>query len=285
MDFFETFGPDDARELTLAAFVARSQAVARWINDARAAFPNTHGVPADQFQEAVLWLAATGVVPVVVPDGGAAPKRPFVPNFAPDRIVVSTDEAAVETRRTAGYRASGADEDARVTPVECWIAPVVGDHTLYFMTPVAALHREVADAERRYRAVEEAAAWRLNAPLMFARDPTGGTPVGASPADVLAPRRRRGPYAPYSPGHAPAGIHRLFHGATYRDVRDNLLRPYDALPPFDDVHARGIARVLTLVLARLGFAATVRPRPVAPAPPAPAKRARPPDDSDSDNES
>ena len=131
----------------------------------------------------------------------------------------------------------------------------------------------------------QVAAWRLNAPLMFARDPTGGTPVGASPADVLAPRRRRGPYAPYSPGHAPAGIHRLFHGATYRDVRDGLLRPYDALPPFDDVHARGIARVLTLVLARLGFAATVRPRPVAPAPPAPAKRARPPDDSDSDNES
>lgn len=273
------------REPTLAEFVARSQVVARWIHAARDALDARVPIAGDQFQEAVLWLAATGVVPVVP----AGPAR-FVPNFAPERIVVRDDAKLGAERRTVGYAANGGTEPH---PVVCWIAPVLADDirfggaAVHFMTPIAALHREVADAERRYRAVETAAALRLNAPLMFGRAPSNVPldDVGTTPADAMTPRRRSAavhtPYMPYYPGAAPNGVHRLYHGATYRHMRDNLLRPYEALPPFDAAHARGMARALTSAIAALGARATVRPRPV----PAPAAKRRRPDPGDSESDS
>lgn len=298
--------PIESTDLPLDAFVARSQEVARWLDDARAVFlgANVGRLSDEEFHDAILWLAATGVVPVVptptpAPDDDGAPrdKKPpekYVPNFAPERIVVSADaQFPRDTRSIAGY--AGRDE-TEVHPVVCWIAPVVHAErkTPRFMTPIAALHREVADAEQRYRAAEEQAARRLNVPLMFGRDPTGGTPsdAGKTPADALTPPRRAATYVPYYPGPAPAVVHRLYHGATYRDVRDNLRRPFETLPPFDAEHAAGIAAALTKMCALLGVKKTIRPNLHAlrdapePAPAAKRPRRDPDDpDSDTDNES
>ena len=281
--------------LALDAFVARSQEVARWLDDARAVFlgANAARLSNEEFHDAILWLAATGVVPVApVPadaardaQGGKKPPERYVPNFAPEKLVVSADaQFPGDARFIAGYEGRTKTE---VHPVACWIAPVVHGEakTLHFMTPIGALHREVADAERRYRASEDHAARRLNAPLMFGRDPTGGTPsaLGKTPADALTPPRRDGAYVPYYPGPAPAGVHRLYHGATYRDMRENLRRPFDALPPFDAVHAAGMAAALTTMYTLLGVKKTVRPRLEALRAPA-AKRPRRDDDDDDDDD-
>lgn len=295
--------PLEPAGLPLDAFVVRSQAVARWLDDARAVFlgANAGRLSDEEFHDAILWLAATGVVPVVptpASDGDAPaardrkPPERYVPNFAPEKIVVSADaQFPRDTRFIVGY--AGRDE-TEVHPVLCWIAPAVHAErkTPHFMTPIAALHREVADAEQRYRAAEEQAARRLNVPLMFGRDPTGGTPgaAGQTPADALTPPRRAAAYVPYYPGPAPAVVHRLYHGATYRDARDNLRAPYEALPPFDANHAKGIAAALTKMCALLGVKKTIRPDldalRDAPEPTPAAKRPRrDPDDSDTDNES
>ena len=275
------------REPTLPEFLATDQHAARWLADMRAAFVRVRLPPAvrgDQFLDALVWLAATGVAPVVGAGADA-----FVPNLDPEKVVVRDDTACA--RATVAYRHDPAEGEAAYHAVVQWMPPVHdGRERMRFTSPLAVAYTAHCRALLRYGAVEDAAALRLNAPLMFAR-PAGSdaaSPITASPAAVLDPARdaaggwgaraERGTYAPYHPGAAPAVLHRLHRGASYANIVNHLLRPGRLLPPFDASHAEGIASAATAVLRLLGHRAVVRAdrQFLAPA----AKRANVDDDPD-----
>src|SRR3989338_3739848 len=315
------------REPTLPEFLATDQHAARWLADMRAAVVRVRLPPAvrgDQFLDALVWLAATGVAPVVGAGADA-----FVPNLDPEKVVVRDDTAGAGAagadrpppprgggggpprprggggggggRRAAAPGAgAGAPAASRHAPAEGeaayhavvqWMPPVHdGRERMRFTSPLAVAYTAHCRALLRYGAVEDAAALRLNAPLMFAR-PAGSdaaSPITASPAAVLDPardaagcwgaREERGTYARYHPGAARAVLQRLHRGASYANIVNHLLRPGRLLPPFDASHAEGIASAATAVLRLLGHRAVVRAdrQFLAPA----AKRANVDDDPD-----
>lgn len=258
---------EHAQPLKLERFLAQNQAAGRWLTDLRSAFVASKipaKFPLDQFDDILLWLAVFGIVPVV----DAGKPKPFVPNFSAGAVAVRPDTHAPGGRVTLAYEHTDVDGTATTHAVVMWIPPIVDDAVVRYMTPLHVMYEAYAQAVQRYGAVEYSAAQRLNMPLMFQEPPMSGIAgVGStSVTDIVDPnpvllernvvihRVTTGTHVPYSPGSAPAVLHRLYHGATYRHVRSALLRPDELLAPFGAAHANGIADAARRAFVMLGHA-------------------------------
>src|SRR3989338_11612600 len=133
---------------------------------------------------------------------------------------------AAARRAPVAPRHDPAEGEAACHAVVQWMPPVHdGRERMRFTSPLAVAYTAHCSALLRYGAVEDAAALRLNAPLMFARPAGSGaaSPVTPSPAPVLDPARdaaggwgaraERGTYVPYQPRAAPKVLDRSYRGA------------------------------------------------------------------------
>lgn len=302
-------------------FIAVCQPAARWIADARGALqiPAARaekgadaaeaGVPIPEACDAIVWLALTGVVPLVPARRGG---RAVVPTVAPDRLELAVDDAATG-RTMVLFR----PPDGEPVPVRTWMAPVFvgatasmgGAHAgqIRFLTPVGSAFLAHRDALTRLAGARHELAKRTNAPLLLqhAVDPPVGD-LRVPPSAVFAPRhdvqrpndefleilhaRGAGTFVPFSNTAAGVDAVRLHGGLTYTTVAAELAAAGDALPRMTRADADGMARALTelfgemLAGSKLARVTVRMPEPEVLAP-RPRKRRQPAEPaSDSDRE-
>lgn len=268
-------------------FVAASPAAARWLGDARAAFPVPPGnVSAHDLHSAIQWLALTGAVPIATvtfeeEDGGKYERR-IVPDCKPDLL-----QMQVNTRRSVlRYR------DAEEAPVFIWVLPLPpeNDTEMRYMTPIGVAYTAHRNLTKRLQTAINAFVQRSNAPILVSTgtvspsDPPAISPMNAFTGGVTTIARNDVPLVDYNAlvdgrfvptcnTNAGTFAVRLYGGATYSALVKEMRVPEETIHAFSRADALGMARVLSEVFSVMLDREGVRVDPAA-VPRLRAKRSR-----------